>query len=75
MNYFLVNPKGMALSQYNFNDITGAKQLRFRKNDWYSYSSIEEAEKYREFIMTRGNVTSKKEAMRLDVSMACNQLG
>jgi len=74
MNYFLVNSKGMALSQFVGNDLTlNAKQLYFRKNDWYAYSTAKEAEKHKSYILQECNEKVKRAALKLTVSNECAQ--
>ncbi len=74
MNYFLVNRAGMALSQFAGNDKTDkAKQIYFRKRDWYTYSSKEEAEKHKAYIMREANDRVKKSVAKLTISTDCKQ--
>jgi hypothetical protein len=74
MGYFLVNQKGMALSQFVGNDLTrNAKQLRFRQRDWYLYGSPEEAIAHKSYIISRGSEDTKIAAEKLSVSTECLQ--
>jgi hypothetical protein len=74
MGYFLVNQKGMALSQFAVNDLTPkARQLRFHQHDWYLYGSPEEAIAHRSYIIREGNESTKKAAEKLSVSTECLQ--
>lgn len=70
MSFYLIHPKnGKALSQFVGNDKTpNAKQLYFRKNDWYCYSTIEEAQKHKDYIIREANDRVKKVASRLIIS-------
>lgn len=74
MQYFLVNQKGMALSQFVGNDLTkNARQLRFRQRDWYLYGSPEEAIAHKSYILRECSESTKKMAEKLSVSTECLQ--
>ena len=67
MTYFVVNKQNKALSQFTPNDLVGC-QLSFRKNDAYTFRTIEEAEQFINHIQARASSKYKPAALKLRVS-------
>ena len=66
-NYCIVNANGKPLSQFVANDLSGKSQLLYRKQDIYSFRSIEEAERFINNIQRNGSQKTRIASMKLRV--------